>query len=73
MKDFYNIRDSYIVYENTSNNPVAINQYIEIAKKFMKFLSSELLDKGEINIPERLGKLNIFGKILDNVISIVLK
>lgn len=69
MKDFYNIRDSYIVYKNTSNNPVAINQYIEIAKKFMKFLSSELLDKGEINIPERLGKLNIFGKKVKIVIE----
>ena len=61
-KDFYNIRDSYVVYKHTSENPVETKQYVEIAKKFMKFLFSELLVKGEINIPERLGKLSIYGK-----------
>lgn len=68
-RNFYNIRDSYVVYENMSDRPISINQYIEICKRFMKFLFSELLDKGEITIPERLGKLLIFGKKIKVVIE----
>ena len=62
MKKFYNTRDSYIVYKNMSVNPINISQYVQIINHFMKFLSSKLLSTGEINIPERLGKLSIFGK-----------
>ena len=62
MKKFYNIRDSYVVYKNMSVNPINISQYVQIINHFMKFLSSKLLSTGEINIPERLGKLSIFGK-----------
>ena len=62
MKKFYNTRDSYVVYKNMSVNPINISQYVQIINHFMKFLSSKLLSIGEITIPERLGKLSIFGK-----------
>ena len=62
MKKFYNTRDSYIVYKNMSVNSINISQYVQIINHFMKFLSSKLLSTGEIIIPERLGKLSIFGK-----------
>ena len=62
MKKFYNIRDSYVVYKNMSTNPISISEYLQITNHFMKFLISKLLSVGEITIPERLGKLNIFGK-----------
>ena len=61
-KNHYNINDSYIVYKNMSVNPINISQYVQIINHFMKFLSSKLLSQGEINIPERLGKLSIYGK-----------
>ena len=61
-KKHFNTRDSYIVYKNMSNNPVNITQYVQINNQFMKFLMSKLFDTGEINIPERLGKLSITGK-----------
>lgn len=62
MKNFYNTRDSYILYKNMSDNPINITQYVQINNQFMKFLISKLFETGEINIPERLGKLSIFGK-----------
>ena len=62
MKKFYNTRDSYVVYKNMSVNPINISQYVQIINHFMKFLSFKLLSTGEITIPERLGKLSIFGK-----------
>lgn len=62
MKKFYNTRDSYVVYKNMSVNPINISQYVQIINHFMKFLSSKLLSTGEITIPERLGKLSIYGK-----------
>ena len=61
-RNFYNTRDSYIVYKNMSDNPINISQYVQIINLFMKFLISKLFETGEINIPERLGKLNIIGK-----------
>ena len=62
MKKFFNTRDSYVVYKNMSANPINIIQYVQITNNFMKFLITKLLITGEINIPERLGKLSIFGK-----------
>ena len=62
MKKFYNTRDSYIVYKNMSVNPINISQYVQIINHFMKFLSSKLLSTGEIILPDRLGRLSIFGK-----------
>ena len=62
MKNFYNTRDSYIIYKNMSDNPINITQYVQIINQFMKFLICKLFETGEINIPERLGKLTISGK-----------
>ena len=62
MKKFYNTRDSYVVYKNMSDNPINISEYVQIINHFMKFLITKLLTTGEINIPERLGRLSIFGK-----------
>ena len=62
MKKFYNTRDSYVVYKNMSVNPINISQYVQIINHFMKFLSSKLFSTGEIILPERLGRLSIFGK-----------
>ena len=62
MKKFFNTRDSYVVYKNMSANPINISQYVQITNHFMKFLITKLLTTGEINIPERLGRLSIFGK-----------
>lgn len=61
-KNHYNINDSYVVYKNISNDPIDKSIYLQITNQFMKFLSSKLLSQGEINIPERLGKLSIYGK-----------
>lgn len=61
-KNFYNTRDTYIIYKNMSSDPVTPNTYVEINNKFMKFLFNKLLETGEIIIPERLGRLSIFGK-----------
>ena len=62
MKNFYNTRDSYVVYKNMSVNPINISQYVQIINQFMKFLILKLLSTGEIILPERLGRLSIFGK-----------
>ena len=62
MKKFYNTRDSYVVYKNMSDNPINISEYVQIINHFIKFLITKLLTTGEINIPERLGRLSIFGK-----------
>ena len=62
MKNYFNTRDSYIIYKNMSDNPISISQYLQINNLFMKFLMSKLFETGEINIPERLGKLTITGK-----------
>ena len=62
MKKFYNTRDSYVVYKNMSDNPINISEYVQILNQFMKFLILKLLSTGEIILPERLGRLSIFGK-----------
>lgn len=62
MKKFYNTRDSYVVYKNMSDNPINISEYVQIINQVMKFLILKLLSTGEIILPERLGRLSIFGK-----------
>lgn len=62
MKNYYNTRDSYIIYKHSSDNPIDLKKFISIANSFMKFLSKRLLNKGIVGIPERLGNLNIVGK-----------
>lgn len=62
VKKHLNIRDSYKYYKEFTNNPVDISKYCKVANEFMKFLSQELLDTGEITLPQRLGKIQILGK-----------
>ena len=62
MRNFYNTRDSYILYKSISKEPLEVSKYVEITNLFMKFLSAKLLEKGNIIIPERLGNLSIIGK-----------
>lgn len=62
MKKHYNIRDSYIIYKHSSENPLDIKMFVSIVNSFMKFLSKKLLSTGIVGIPERLGNLNIIGK-----------
>lgn len=62
MRNFYNTRDSYIIYKSVSKDPLEVSKYVEITNLFMKFLSNKLLEKGSIIIPERLGNLSIIGK-----------
>lgn len=62
MKRHYNIRDSYIIYKHSSDNPLDIKMFVSVANSFMKFLSKKLLSTGIVGIPERLGNLNIIGK-----------
>ena len=61
-KNHYNINDSYVVYKNISANPINISEYVQIINQFMKFLILKLLSTGEIILPERLGRLSIYGK-----------
>jgi len=62
MKKHYNIRDSYVIYKHSSNNPIDIKMFVSIVNSFMKFLSRKLLGTGSIGIPEKLGNVNIIGK-----------
>lgn len=57
-----NIRSSYSVYSNISEDPIDIKIYMLIVKGYLKFLIQRLFDKGEISIPEKLGKLQVIGK-----------
>lgn len=61
-KDYYNTRDTYKVYKKKSSNPIEVNEYCRILNSFFKFYMSKLFELGEIVIPERLGKLQIYGK-----------
>lgn len=62
MKQFYNSRDSYILYKNLSDNPINIAEYVQIINQFMKFIINKLFEKGQISLPEKLGNLQIIGK-----------
>lgn len=62
MKGFYNSRDSYILYKNLSDNPINIAEYVQIINQFMKFIIRVLLEKGQVNLPEKLGTLQVIGK-----------
>lgn len=59
---YFNTQDSYIVYKCLSENPIDIKEYCKINHEFIKFLVEELFEHGEIQIPERLGRIQILGK-----------
>ncbi len=60
-KQHYNLRDSYIDYLETTDNPVDIDTYLDINLRFMKYLSDSLVENGEIKLPGRLGTVYIKG------------
>lgn len=62
MAGHFNLRDSYSVYLKNSENPVDLKLYMLIVNDYMKFLSSKLLESGQISLPERLGNLEVVGK-----------
>lgn len=57
----FTIRSTYNKYRETAHKPVLKDAYIEVCNDFMSFLSTKLLDVGEITLPDRLGKLKIVG------------
>lgn len=61
-RNYSNLRDSYKLYKREEQNPIDVKTYLLIVNGFMKFLIGKLLSKGQINIPERLGTLQIIGK-----------
>ena len=62
MKHYFSTPDSYSIYKALSNNPIEKPRFLVIANHFMKFLVEKLFTTGSIIIPERLGKIEIFGK-----------
>jgi len=61
-KRYHNTRDSYKTYVKNTDNPVSVSVYLSIINGFMQFLMGKLFIRGEIQLPERLGKLQIVGK-----------
>lgn len=61
MKEHYNTRDSYKLYKKNTKKPICEKDYITITNNFFKFISNELLVKGVIILPERLGILRVIG------------
>ena len=62
MKNFYSLKDSYKLYQETSKNPVLLCQYLKILNLFMKFLANKLLVEGEVVLLEKLGSCIAVGK-----------
>lgn len=62
MKNYYNLKDSYKIYKEIDPNPVDIKVFLSIGYGFMKFLMRKLFFRGDILLPERLGKLEVIGK-----------
>ena len=62
MKNYFSTPDSYNIYKALVENPICKSRYVDIANKYVLFLMEELFHKGEIMLPERLGKITIFGK-----------
>ena len=63
-KEHVNILDSYMIYKrgNTTKSFVDRKVFMKIQSDYMKFLFNKLIDKGEIVLPERLGRVQILGK-----------
>lgn len=57
-----NIRDSYKLYKKSTENPVDIKTYIEIANGYNQHLMDKVLDGEKVTLPMRFGTLCIMGK-----------
>ena len=62
-KKYLNIRDSYKRYHKI-NPDIPLKMYVGIVNGYMKFLIKKLLLKGEVLLPERMGFLQIVGKVV---------
>tara|TARA_R110000796_G_scaffold252406_2_gene386630 strand:+ start:5369 stop:5839 length:471 start_codon:yes stop_codon:yes gene_type:complete len=61
-KSYTNNRDSYKFYKTTTENPVDIQTYLDIAGDYSKFLMEKVLEGEEVVLPGRLGTLSVQGK-----------
>jgi len=61
-KSYTNNRDSYNFYKTTTENPVDIKTYLDVAGEYNKFLMEKVLEGEEVVLPGRLGTLSVTGK-----------
>lgn len=61
IKTEKNIRDSYRLYKKTTDNPVDIKLYIELANNYNRFIMDKVQEGYEIVLPMRMGTLSIIG------------
>ena len=54
---------SYNLYKQTTEDPVSKSLYSEICRDYLKFLSARLLLDGQVKLPERLGTVEVQGKL----------
>jgi hypothetical protein len=57
-----NLRESYKLYKNTSENPTDFKTYLELAALYLKFLIEKVLAGKEVTLPSRMGTLSIVGR-----------
>lgn len=69
IKKHVNLTDSYETYSSVSDEPLICKDYLIIVKEFMKFLSTTCIEKGEILLPEGLGKIVVIGRTRKAVIK----
>lgn len=54
---------SYNMYKQSTDNPVSKSLYSKICRDYLKYMSARLLVDGEIKLPERLGTVEVQGKL----------
>lgn len=68
-KKFYNISDSYKTYKNISDRPIDKKSFIRIVNGFMLFMCYKLFQIGKINLPTRLGTIEIVGRKIKPIVE----
>lgn len=59
---FKNVRDSYKLYKESTDNPVDSKTYIAYANEYNRFLVSKVLEGYEVTLPMKSGTLSIVGR-----------
>lgn len=62
IKKNYGLKDAWVYYKNKSKDTVDESTYKSIVRGFLSYLSKQLIERGELLIPEKLGTLLICGK-----------
>lgn len=57
-----NLRESYRLYKQLTDNPVDIKTYLILTADYNKYLISKVLEGKEVTLPSRMGTLSILGK-----------